>query len=149
MEPFPDPYLIHPSDNVGGDTENKDELQASLHRARTEKFSERYWEELVQLVWDHSAIFQSGFSLTATKVELLTIKLAPDAKLVRVKLRNYSASQRAFMTTHATELMQYGLVYPNPTSPWASAHLLFPKQGPTGWRFTVDLRPVKHFIKRN
>lgn len=42
VDSFPDPYLIHPSDNIGGDTENRDEIQALLDRARTEKIPERY-----------------------------------------------------------------------------------------------------------
>lgn len=35
MDPFTDTYLTHPSDNVGGDTENRDEVQALLDRVRT------------------------------------------------------------------------------------------------------------------
>lgn len=38
-----------------------------------------------------------------------------------------------------------GMVYPNPTSPWASAPLLINKPDAEKSRFTLLLRPVNRF----
>lgn len=68
---------------------------------------------------------------------------------MRVKLKNYSVSQREFMPNLVAELMSNGLVYPNPTSQWGSAPLIAPEPGPAEWRFTVDLRPVNRYTIRS
>lgn len=46
------------------------------------------------------------------------------------------------------DLMKYNKLYQNPYSKLACAHLIFPKRGPSIWRFTVDLRPVNKLTAR-
>lgn len=75
--------------------------------------------------------------------------MTPDERPIRVKLRNYSSDQRDILRTLVTDLTAKGLVYANPSSPWASAPLLIPKPSPALWRFTVDFRPVNRYSIRN
>lgn len=49
------------------------------------------------------------------------------------------------MSEMVSNLTKCGMIYLNPTSPWASASLLVPKPGPAKFRFAVDLRPVTRF----
>lgn len=148
-DPFPDPFLIQPEDADTADEEAHSAIKAMLARAHENGFPDEHRERLESLVWDHSEAFRTGFSSSPAKVEPLRIALNPDAKPVRVKLRNYSAEQREFMSRLVDDLMKHKLIYPNPTSPWASAPLIVPKPGPARWRFTVDLRPVNRFTVRH
>lgn len=120
-----------------------------LSRAKIEGFPEEHYKELEDLVWQHADSFDVSFSPTPAKIDPLRIVLTPDAKPVRVKLRNYSEEQRDFMKTLVTQLIDSDCLYPNPTSAWVSAPLIVPKTGPPGWRLTVDLRPVNQYTVRH
>jgi hypothetical protein len=74
----------------------------------------------------------------------LVVTLQPDAVPIRVKLRRYTQAQKTFLRTFVGELVQHGLAYRNPNSAWCSAPLQVPKNGPSHFRFTVDLRPVNN-----
>lgn len=50
------------------------------------------------------------------------------------------------MSALIADLIKHNLVYPKPTSTWASAPLLIPKPGPDAWHFTVDLHPINQLI---
>lgn len=100
-------------------------------------------QDLKNLLTDYSDIFRTRMgAYPAVKVPPMLIKLQPDAKPVRVKLRRYSPPQAEFLRNKTDELLRLGLVVKNNRSPSACAPLLVPKQGPEGFRFTVDLRPV-------
>lgn len=148
-DPFPDPFLLQTEDPASDDAEARVSIVAMLDKAKANGFPDDHWEELESLVWKHAAEFRTSFSSEPARVEPLRIELMPDAKPVRVKLRNYSASQRAFLQKLVATLTAHGLVYPNPTSKWACAPLLVPKPGPEAWRFTVDLRPVNRYTYRH
>ena len=79
------------------------------------------------------------------KLPPMKINLAPEAKPIRVRLRNYSQQQKEFLANFVGKLMKYGIVYSNPTSAWAAAPHLVPKRGLDEYRFTVDLRPVNKY----
>lgn len=78
-------------------------------------------------------------------IKPLKIKLTPEALPVRVRLRNYSQDQSAFLKKFVDKLVKERMAYPNHRSPWACAPLLVPQPGPAEFRFTVDLRPVNLF----
>lgn len=96
-------------------------------------------------MYARSSTFSTRLSSTPVTVDPLRIALTPDALPIRVKLRNYSPSQRLFMKNLMTELEIHGIVYANPTLPWSCAPLIVPKPGPAEWRFSVDLTPVCTF----
>jgi hypothetical protein len=99
--------------------------------------------ELSDLVHEFRDIWRISLgSGPAANLPPLVVRLQPDAKPVRVKLRRYSQEQRVFLKTFVDELVSHGLAYRNSSSAWCSAHLLVPKQGPAKYRFTVDLRPI-------
>lgn len=148
-DPFPDPFLINAPDEEAEDAQSHKDIEELLARSKAEGFPEEHWEELQKVVWDHAPAFRTSFSSTPAKVEPLRINLKPEAQPVRVKLRNYSATQREFMANLVSELMRHGLVYPNPKSCWSSAPLIVPKPGPARFRFTVDLRPVNRFTTQH
>lgn len=75
--------------------------------------------------------------------------MTPDARPVRVKLRDYSSNERHFLKKMVGGLEHSGLVYFNPTSTWASALLIVPKPGPAGYCFTADLRPPNKYTKKH
>lgn len=75
----------------------------------------------------------------------LEIKLFPNDKPVRVKLKNYGEDKRTFLKTFVDKLKQHGYVYRNPLAAWACAAHLVPKASPKRWRFTVDLWLVNKY----
>lgn len=147
-DPFPDSSLLDPIDNSQhGDIEV--ELHNMIERARGNGLDDKQTQQLSDVVNEFKDIFRTSFSRgPPANVEPLKIELTPDAKPVRVRLRNYSLDQREFLQKFMKVLIDTGHVYPNPTSKWASAPLLVAKPGPSMYRFTVDLRPVnKYTIK--
>lgn len=149
VDPFPDPFLLQTENPAADDEEARTAILTMLQMAITNGFPDEHWAELETLIWKHANEFRTSFSSAPARVEPLRIELTADATPVRVKLRNYSADQRAFLKKLVTDLTTHGLVYANPTSKWACAPLLVPKPGPARWRFTVDLRPVNRFTVRH
>lgn len=148
LDPFPDPNLVTLEDNSSTKFNSKD-LMDMIERAKNNGLPSKHVEELTAIVFPYAHVFDTRFSSTPAKVPPLQVELTHDAHPTRVKLRNYSQSQRVFMTNLTDELMKYNLIYPNPSSKWACAPLLVPKAGPAEWRFTVDLRPVNRFTIRH
>lgn len=116
-----------------------------LDTAKANGLPQPLWEKLEALVFRYKEIFSNSFSAIPAKVPPLRIDLTADAKPFRVKLRNFSTSQRDFMSNFTSKLENLGIVYANPSSSWACAPLLVRKAGPDLWRFTVDLRPVNSY----
>lgn len=145
IDPFPDPSLISLHDCSARTDDEKADITAMLAAAKANGFPDSHWPMLEALIWEFADSFSTRFSSTPAKVEPLRIELTADARPIRVKLRNYSASQRAFISSLMQDLVRHNLVYANPSSKWACAPLIVPKAGPSQWRFTVDLRPVNRF----
>ncbi len=53
------------------------------------------------------------------------------------------------MKKKCDELLEVGYIYRNPSSKWACAPLIVPKEGPEKFRCTVDRRPVNAQTKKN
>ena len=79
----------------------------------------------------------------------MKIEFEADEKPVKVLQRTYSPQQTAFLKKKIDELQRLGFIYRNPTSKWACAPLIVPKDGPEEFRFTTDLRPVNVQTKKN
>lgn len=148
LDPFPNPNLVD-MDSAPSASINNIDILAMIYRAKQNGILPKPLDDLTKIVWSHAHVFDTRFSATPAKVPPLKIELTGDARPIRVKLRNYSQSQRNFMTNLTNELMQYNLIYPNPSSKWACAPLLVPKSGPAEWRFTVDLRPINQYTIRH
>lgn len=144
-DPFPDSSLMDPIDS--SQTEEVDsEINNMIDNAVENGFPSAHVSALKKLVSDHTDIFRTSFSSgPPADIPPLKIDLVPEAKPVRVRLRNYSQEQRDFLSETVKNLVSCGMAYPNPSSPWASAPFLVPKPGPSKFRFTVDLRPVNRF----
>lgn len=143
-DPFPDPSLLDPVD-----MEQHEAITTALARMQTAAFDAGLASDkrpvLAKLLSDHVDIFRTSFSSgPPARLPPLRIELTPDAKPVKVRLRNYSQDQRDFLAKFVKDLVHHGLAYPNPTSKWACAPLLVPKPGAL-YRFTCDLRPVNIF----
>lgn len=148
-DPFPDASLLDPLDADQHD-EIQEALESMVQDAKKNGLPGHREAELRRIIFDRKDIFRVSFSSgPPAKVEPLKIDLVSDARPVRVKLRNYSQDQRNFLSNFVEKLVNAGMAYPNPTSPWASAPLLVPKPGPAAFRFTVDLRPVNRFTIRH
>lgn len=87
-----------------------------------------YWKTKDQkssIVHERTDIFRSNFSSgLPAQVPLLKIDLVADVVPVRVRLHNYSSGQKEFWSTIVSELVDSGMIYPNPTSPLESSPLL-------------------------
>lgn len=148
-DPFPDSSLMDPVDSTQSE-EVKVEIDNMLQLAVTNGFPTEKLPQLQELVLDHADLFRTSFSSgPPADIPPLKVDLVPDARPVRVRLRNYSQEQREFLSNMVNKLVENGLAYPNPTSPWASAPLLVPKPGPAKFRFTVDLRPINRFTVKH
>lgn len=143
-DPFPDPDLIG-VDHGTAEAEIEDATTAMLQRSKDHGLPKDIWQPMEYLVREHTKTFSQSFSAEPEKVPRLEIELMPDACPVRVKLRSYSAPQKAFMSKLTKELEVKGLIYPNPSSKWACAPLIVPKKGPEEWRFTVDYHLVNSY----
>ncbi len=53
------------------------------------------------------------------------------------------------MNKTCDELLNLGYIYRNPPPKWACGPLFVPKDGPEGFRFTVDLRLVNAHTKKH
>lgn len=105
---------------------------------------------LIQIVQENLNISRTTLSSRpSAKVAPLKISLTPDARPVCVRLRKYSQEQRQFLDNFVTDLIQAGMAYPNPSSPWASAPLIVLKPGAAHFRFTVDLRPINKYTVKH
>ena len=147
-DPFPNPNLLDLIQPNGDETNAA--IEDMLNDLKKVGLKDEHLNEFRRLVYDYSDIFCVGLSPgSPTKFQPLKINLTPDAKPVRVKLRNYSQDQRDFLRDFVNRLVANGMAYPNPSAIWASAPLLVPKPGPARFRFTVDLRPVNKFTVQN
>lgn len=70
----------------------------------------------------------------------LQIRLLPEAKPLRIPSRTHAPPQMRFMKEKLDEYESMGLIYKNPTAPWASPSLILLKPGPEKFLFIVDLR---------
>lgn len=149
VDPFPDPSLLDPVDSdQSEDVETA--VSKRLQDAFDNGFPEEKQQELTTIVKDRINVFRVSLSAgPPVNVPPLKIDLVADAKPVRVRLRNYSQDQRLFLAQTLQKLIDCGMVYSNPTSPWACAPLLVPKSGPSKYRFTIDLRPVNRYTVRH
>jgi len=145
IDPFPDASLLDPVDaDQGADIDGA--ISDMLKQAEDNGLKGKHLHRLQKMVMDNVDIFRVGLSSgPAADITPLKIDLTADAKPIRVKLRNYSRDQRDFLNDFVGNLERKGMVYPNPSSPWACAPLLVPKDAPSRFRFTVDLRPVNRF----
>ena len=117
-------------------------------------------EEMIQSAMDHGLPLEFRDDLSALVLEytdIFRVRLGSDPSAdttpikvslkenyspIRVKVRRNPPSQAPFLRKRIDELRELELVYPNPSSQWASAPLIVPKAGPEEFRFTIDLRPV-------
>lgn len=149
VDPFPDKSLLHPIDSAQQE-EVSEAIENMVQVATDSGFPNDNLPELKEIVTDHTDIFRTSFSSgPPANIEPLKIDLVPDAKPVRVRLRNYSQDQREFFSATVSKLVDCGMAYPNPTSPWASVPLLVAKPGPAKSWFTVYLRPVNRLTVKN
>lgn len=132
-DPFPNPNLVEPEQHTPDQ-----HLRDKVDRAKAKGLPKPLWPGLEYLVAKHRDTFILSLSSTPAKVPPLNIDLKPNAHAVRVKLRIYLASQKAFMSIITKVLLEHDIIYPNPSSKWACASLIVPKKGPDEWRFTVD-----------
>ncbi len=72
----------------------------------------------------------------------LVVRLKPDTKPIRAKVRRYSPAQLHFMRQKTDQYLRLGLIQRNEQSSWACAPLIVPKPGNDKFSFTVDLRPL-------
>ena len=140
-DPFPDPSLLDPIDK-----NQHDDITAAVKSMETNAMNsglaDVYQSNLKGVLRDHMDIFRTSFSSgPGAKLPPLKIELLPEAKPVKVKIRKYSQEQQKFLKDFVEKLVAHGLVYANPTSKWACAPLLVPKEGGP-FRFTTDIRPV-------
>jgi hypothetical protein len=120
-----------------------DEMAHMIETAASNGMSVPHADSLGSLVREFKDIWRVSLGDgTPAKLPPLVVRLKPDAKPVRVKVRRYSMEQSAFLRTLVDDLVQRGLAFRNTSYAWCSAPLLVPKQGPSKFRFTVDLRPV-------
>lgn len=142
QDPFSNLSLLD-SPNSAQPNEVEDEVSQIVQVAVSNGLRAEKVMNLKKIVTDHSDIFRTSLSSgPAADVDPLRIGLFPDAKLVKVRLRNYTQNQRNFLSDFVQKLVSFRMAYPNPSSPWSCAPLLVPKAGPSKFRFTVDLRPV-------
>lgn len=119
------------------------------HEAAENGLPENKQNQLRIIVESHQNVFRTGLSAgPPVKIPPLKIDLVSDARPARVKLRKYSQDQREILGKLCKKLIQCGMIYSNPSSPWACAPLLVPKPGPSLFRFTTDLRPVNRYMIR-
>lgn len=147
--PFPDSSLLDAPDCVQSD-EVKEEIAQMVHVAVEDGFLNDHLTDSKKIVSDHMEIFRTSLShVSAADVPTIKVDLFPDAKPVKVRLRNYSQDQREFLFHFFQKLVSCGMAYSNPSSAWACAPLLVPKPGLSKLRFTVDLRPVNTFTVKH
>jgi hypothetical protein len=120
-----------------------DAIEGMLSMTSDQGLTPSVAESLRTLVFEFADIWRLGFSSEPpARLPPMQISLQPGAAPVRVRVRKYPVEQRAFLTGFVNELVSHGLEYRNPHATWCCAPLLVPKEGPGGFRFTVDLRPV-------
>lgn len=141
-DPFPNPHLLDLPDK-----DHKANIELALENlledALTRGFPKSRFDDLRNMVLKRKNVFRLTFTNEpGANIPPLKLHLKPDAKPVLVKLRKYNESQRAFLRKLVRKLIDANLIYSNPTSRWACAPHLVPKQGPDEWRFTTDLRPI-------
>ena len=148
-----DPFLDDATLTNPAEDENQlsDAISDLVQRAIDNGFPKDKKRLLNKLVNDHKDIFCLGISASPpANFTPLRIDLEPEAKPIKVRLRNYSEAQRSFLKQFVSHLIEYGMAYANPTAKWASAPLLVPKPSdPSNFRFTVDLRLVNKFTTKH
>lgn len=108
-DPFPDPSLLDPLDNVQHEDirANMDKL---LETARGNGFPEEHWDTYHRIVHDHIDAFRVAFSHSQpAHLPPLRIDLRAEASPVKCSLRNYSPEQMIFMTDVVNRLVTAGM----------------------------------------
>ena len=142
-DPLRDDDAPLPGDDDAAETQRH--LRDRVREAKAQGMEEEHVRELDSLLQEFSDIFRTKLGADPpARVPPMDIKLKPDAKPVRVKLRRYSPPQAAFLRRKTDELLRLGLIRRNPTSQWACAPMMVPKPGPEQFRLTIDLRPVNN-----
>ena len=142
-DPLRDDDAPLPGDDDAAETQRH--LRDRVREAKAQGMEDEHVRELDSLLQEFSDIFRTKLGADPpARVPPMEIKLKPDAKPVRVKLRRYSHPQAAFLRRKTDELLRLGLIRRNPTSQWACAPMMVPKPGPEQFRLTIDLRPVNN-----
>ena len=144
-DPFEDSSLL---DQVDSDQDSaiQQALDSIVAKAEDNGLPQEYKPQLERMLRSNTNIFRTSLSSgPPADVEPLRVELVHDAQPVKVRLRNYSPAQRQFLDKFMKDLIRCNMVFPNPSSKWASAPLLVPKAGSANFRFTVDLRPVNKY----
>ena len=146
---FVDPFLLDPLE-IDQHQEIREAEKGLRQTIRNNGILAEDATAIDEVIEEHIDLFRTSFSSgPPAKVRPLRIELTPDARPVKVRLRNYSEEQREFLSDMVAKLVRNGMAFPNPTSAWACAPLLVPKPGPARFRFTVDLRPVNKFTVKH
>lgn len=66
-----------------------------LETAKSNVIPPEHWDLFESIIWENASVFHR--SISSEPARPLETELTSDARPVRVKLRNYSASQRKFM----------------------------------------------------
>ena len=146
---IPDPSIL---DLV--DTEKRGEIRTAVetmnNTASDNGLPPEHNKVLEEHVGTHIDMFRTSFSAgPPARIKPLRIALTPDARPVKVRLRNYSQEQRGFFKNFVAKLVRNGVANPNLTSPWTCALLLVYKPGAARFWFTFDLRPVNRLTVRH
>lgn len=91
-DPFPNSNLMD-LDSKEKTEQEKQDIADMLNRKKEEGLPKTHWEAMEALVFDFADCFSTRFSTTPSKADPLRIRLTPDPRPIRVKLRNYSPEQ--------------------------------------------------------
>eukprot|EP00736_Rhodelphis_marinus_P010817 Rmarinus@m.15248 len=151
-EPELDPMADHDL-RVGPDQEDETDRELSALLMRTKMSSpnpsDSFFEGVKALVYEVRPIWRTSFGADPpASVPPMPVDLVPGAVPVASKCRNYSLSQREFITGSVREMERLGLIVEDPASPWASPVHLVRKGKPPEmtWREVVDLREVNKLV---
>jgi hypothetical protein len=133
------------SPDIGINTD--EDMQMAIDRLITravEKGLPSEWQtRLTDLIINYRNVFRMKLSNDpAAAVTPLQSELIDNAKPVRCKSRRYGKPESDFLHEFVGKLTEYGLVYENRNSKWASPVVVVQKPGNRGYRMCVDLREV-------
>lgn len=134
--PFPDPSQIHERHD-----KEEEEVKNSIVEMILKSSSDGLPKKMNRSSFKLSAPIRksSARNFPAADVPHIQVNLTPEAKTVRLRLRNYSPEQRCFLKSPVDELIRCNMDYLNPSTTWASAPILVSNPGPDILRFTTDL----------
>lgn len=112
-----------------------------IQRAQ-EIFFEKFCVDLRRIVWISKDVFCIYLcSDPSVKVPPMVARFEEKKRFVKSIQRTYSPDNLKFLKKKCDELMKLGFVYHNPSSKWAYAPLIVPKDGAELFRFSNDLCP--------